>query len=79
MPRIEGRVVGTSGEPVENATITIPTAGVFALSDENGSFAIENVPPGIQTMFVVHRHYQKFGGDVHLDGDMFVTLEMDRQ
>ena len=79
MPRLTGKVMDMSAQPVENATITIPSAGLFALSDEKGSFAIDSIPPGIQTIYVVHRNFQKFGADVHLEGDMFVTLELDRQ
>ena len=79
MPTMQGIVVDTNGAPVENATITIPAAGMFALSDENGNFTIENVPPGIQTVYVVHRNFQKFYADVNLAVDMNVTLELDRQ
>jgi iron complex outermembrane receptor protein len=79
MPRVTGHVVDEHNNPVENATITIPSAGVFALSDEQGNFAIDNVFPGIHTLYVVHRNFQKFGADVSLVEDMFVTLELDRQ
>jgi hypothetical protein len=79
MPRIIGKVVDVNNQPVENATITIPTAGLFALSDEHGDFVIDNVPAGIQTLYTIHRNFQKFAADVHLSEDMNVTLELDRQ
>jgi hypothetical protein len=74
-----GRVTDNNGNPVENATITIPTAGVFALSDEHGNFDIENVLPGTHTLYVVHRNFQKFAADLSMIDDLFVTLELDRQ
>jgi hypothetical protein len=79
MPRIEGQTVDNHNQPVENATITIPSAGLFALSDEHGRFEIDNIPPGIHTLYVVHRNFQKFGADLRLVEDMVVTLELDRQ
>ena len=79
MPRVTGKTLDNNNNPIENATITIPSAGLFALSDEQGNFVIDNVPPGMHTLYVVHRHFQKFGADLHLNEDMDVTLQMDRQ
>jgi len=78
MPRITGRIVDDHNNPVENATITIPTAGVFALSDDRGNFEIENVSPGDHMIFVVHRNFQKFEADLSMIDDLFVSFELDR-
>jgi protocatechuate 3,4-dioxygenase beta subunit len=78
MSFLQGAVVDDKGHPVENATITVPAAKVFALSDENGQFMVEGIPPGLYTVYVVHRNFQKLGGNVDLSGDTFVTFEMDQ-
>jgi hypothetical protein len=62
--------------PVENATITIPAEGMYALSDDHGNFTIANVPPGIITIYVIHRHHQKYETDIHLNDDMFVDISL---
>jgi iron complex outermembrane receptor protein len=79
MPRVMGIVTDNNGNPVENATITIPTAGVFALSDEHGNFVIDDVSPGTHTLFAVHRNFQKFAADLSIINDLMVTLELDKQ
>lgn len=78
MPTITGRVIDDHHRPVENATIAIPTAGVFALSDERGEFGIYNVPYGTHPMFVVQRNFQKYGVDVQLVDDFDMTIELVR-
>lgn len=42
--RISGRVVDAQGNPVEGATVS--AAGLTAITDQNGDYTIENVPPG---------------------------------
>lgn len=79
MPRVDGFITDNNNNPVENATITIPSAGLFDLSDEKGRFVIEDIPAGTHTLFVVHRNFQKFGADLRLVEDMVVTLELDKQ
>jgi hypothetical protein len=78
MPRITGRIVDDHNNPVENATITVPTEGVFALSDDHGNFEIEEVSTGNHVVFVVHRNFQKFAADLSMVGDLFVTFELVR-
>lgn len=77
MPRVEGYTLDNNEVPVENATITIPAAGMFALSDDHGKFVIEDVPPGTYTLFVVHRDFQKLGADLRLVEDMVITINLD--
>lgn len=77
MSRLEGYILDNTNTPVENATVTIPAAGLFALSDERGSFVIDDVPPGVYTVYVVHRKFQKLGADVNISEDMVVTFNLD--
>ena len=55
MPKITGYVLDVNDQPVENATVVLPSAGLFALTDETGYYEIDNVPEGIQRINVVHR------------------------
>ncbi len=79
MPHITGFVLDNSDHPVENATITLPSAGLFALSGERGDFEIADVPPGFQRINVVHRRFQKFGADLRIVEDMEITINLDNQ
>ena len=79
MSRITGYVLDNSDRAVENATITLPSAGLFALSDEHGYFEINDVPPGIQRINVVHRRFQKFGADQRIIEDMEIIINLDDQ
>jgi hypothetical protein len=79
MPHINGFVLDNSDHPVENATITLPSAGLFALSGERGDFEIDGVPPGYQRINVVHRRFQKFGADLRIVEDMEITINLDNQ
>jgi len=79
MPHITGFVLDNSDRPVENATITLPSASLFALSGDRGDFEISDVPPGIQRVNVVHRRFQKFGADLRIVEDMEITINLDNQ
>ena len=76
MPTLTGQILDNSHLPVENATITIPAEGMYGLSDDRGNFKIDDVPPGIITIYVIHRHFQKFETDLHLGGDLFVEISL---
>jgi hypothetical protein len=78
MVTVDGFILDKSQKPVENATITIPTQGLFALSDENGYFIIPDVFPGIHTIYAIQRHYDKFEADINLSENMTVTINLDR-
>jgi hypothetical protein len=78
MVTVDGFILDKSQKPIENATITIPTEGLFALSDETGYFIITGVSPGIHTIYAIQRFYDKFEADVNLSEDMEVTINLDR-
>ena len=78
MPKITGYVLDVNDQPVENATVVLPSAGLFALTDETGYYEIDNVPEGIQRINVVHRYYQKFRADMRIIEDMITTINLDR-
>jgi len=77
MPYITGHITDSHNNPVENATIALPSAGLFALSNDTGFFEIPDVPPGIQRFNVVHRSFQKFVADLMIVQDMEVTIDLD--
>ena len=62
MPKITGYVLDVNDQPVENATVVLPSAGLFALTDETGYYEIDNVPEGIQRINVVHRYLPEIQG-----------------
>ena len=77
MPNVTGWVLDNSERPVENATIALPSAGLFALSGDNGFFEVANVPPGYQRFNVVHRRFQKFVSDLRIVEDMTIYINLD--
>lgn len=77
MPNVCGFIIDKNNHPVENATIALPSAGLFALSGDNGFFEIADVPPGYQRFNVVHRRFQKFGADLRIIEDMEITIDLD--
>jgi hypothetical protein len=51
--RITGRVVNTdTGRPVERAEVRLVDLAVLALTDLDGRFFLQNVPPGVHTVAV---------------------------
>jgi hypothetical protein len=77
MPHVTGWVLDNRERPVENATIALPSAGLFALSNDEGFFEVSDVPPGIQRFNVVHRRFQKFVADLRIIEDMEITINLD--
>ena len=54
---VRGKVTLTeTGDPVHGAVILVVGAGSFALSDELGMFAVENVPPGDYEVLAQREH-----------------------
>lgn len=78
MSHIQGIVIDNRGNPVENATITIPSSNKFALSAEDGYFEINGVPCGLHRVNVIHRNFQKFGADVRILEDTDITITLDQ-
>lgn len=76
MTRLDGTILDEFNKPVENATITIPASGQFALSDDRGQFTIKTIAPGIETIYVIHRDFQKFETDLHLENDIIYTITL---
>jgi len=79
MPHIHGFILDKNNHPVENATIALPIAGLFALSGDDGFFEVSDVPPGYQRVNVVHRRFQKFVADLRIIEDMEITIDLDDQ
>ena len=78
MSHIQGIVIDNRGNPVENATITIPSAGRFALSADDGFFEIDGILGGLHRINVIHRNFQKFGADVRILEDTDITITLDQ-
>jgi len=79
MPYVHGFVIDKHKRPIENATIALPSASMFALSGEDGFFEFEDVPSGIQRFNVVHRNFQKFVSDLMIVQEMEITIDLDDQ
>jgi hypothetical protein len=79
MVTVDGFILDKEEKPVENATVAIPTMGLFSLSDENGYFFIPGVMPGIHTVHVIQRFYDKFSADINLSEDMSITINLDKE
>ena len=47
---VTGFVLDNGGEPIEGALVIIKGANRFAITENNGSFVIYNVPPGVYTL-----------------------------
>ena len=77
MTHVQGFILDNRNNPVENATITIPAVGKFALSSEDGFFEIQGVPTGLYRVNVIHRNFQKFGADVRLLEDTDIVINLD--
>ena len=78
MTHVHGLVLDNRDNPVENATITIPAVGKFALSGEDGTFVIQDVPSSLYRINVIHRHFQKFSADVRLLEDTDIIINLDQ-
>jgi len=72
MGSLRGFVTDEFQHPVENATIALPQIGDFALSHQDGSFLIEDVPNGSYTIHVIQRYYKPFAFKFDIYADMFV-------
>ncbi len=58
---ISGRIVDAeTGRPVAAATVRVPGAGYTTLADEEGRFALANLPPGSFELTVTHVAYHPF-------------------
>jgi hypothetical protein len=57
LAQITGRVTDSSGAPIPSAQVTIAGTSSGALTDQDGSFRIANVPAGTQTVEAKHLGY----------------------
>jgi hypothetical protein len=62
LTRVAGALAGQlsdsgTGEPVDAATVTLPSVGVGVLTDQRGNFRIEDVPPGEIEITIHHVAY----------------------
>jgi iron complex outermembrane receptor protein len=56
--RLSGRLINSlSGDPIPDATVQIDELGRTAMSDASGTFAFENVPPGVYHLSVHSQGY----------------------
>lgn len=70
MATLYGYVTDNRGNPIENATIAIPGAGIFGLSYSDGYYSIPNISPGTYTVNVVQRNYAKYSNIVAITADV---------
>ena len=78
MVTADGFVLDNSQKPVENATVVVSMTGLFALSGEDGYFRIDDVPPGIYTIYAIQRFYDKFETDMNLSENMQIIINLDK-
>lgn len=58
--RLGGRVLDAkTGAGIGEATVTLPSAGLAAVTDAEGSFELSRVPPGRRGIEVLHASYAK--------------------
>lgn len=56
--RLEGRVAdGITGDGIDEATITLPSAGLEVVTHPDGHFRLSSVPPGPRSLEVRHAAY----------------------
>jgi hypothetical protein len=66
-----GRLLdGTTGQPIQGATITIDNAGASALSDRNGAFVFRDLPVGAMEARIEHVAYGQPLMDVVVEPDL---------
>lgn len=77
---ISGTVVEAgSGDPVIMASVVIKELNLWAVTDENGSFTIENVPAGTHKLYFDLLGYESLTREVSVKGDvekLAVTLRV---
>jgi len=73
MGSIRGFVTDEFNKPVENATIAMPQIGYFALSHQDGSFLIDEIPNGVYTLHVIQRYYKPFVFKFDVYSDMLAN------
>ncbi|MQA90914.1 MAG: SusC/RagA family TonB-linked outer membrane protein [Gemmatimonas sp.] len=72
---ITGQVTdATTGQPVAAAQVFIPELDLGVLSQQNGNYAIQNVPPGSRTVSVQRIGYQAAEQAVTVGADETATL-----
>ena len=83
--RVTGRVLGGSGEPVANATVSVQGTTIGGYTADDGRFTLINVPNGAQVLVVRRIGYRRVNQplvatadniDVRLERDV---LELERQ
>jgi len=57
--RVTGRVLGTSGEPVQAASVNVQGTTIGGYTGEDGRFTLNNVPAGAQVLVVRRIGYRR--------------------
>ena len=83
--RVTGRVLGTSGDPISSATVSVQGTTIGAYTAEDGRFTLVNVPGGAQVIVVRRLGFKRLNTplpatqdaiEVRLEKDV---LELERQ
>jgi TonB-linked SusC/RagA family outer membrane protein len=83
--RVTGRVLGTAGDPISSATVSVQGTTIGAYTAEDGRFTLVNVPGGAQVIVVRRLGYKRLNTplpatqdaiEVRLEKDV---LELERQ
>ena len=74
--KIAGRITGEGGEPVASANVVVPGAGMV-FSEEDGSYTILNVPPGLHEVRVNRIGYgAKTVTEVEVASDLTTRIDV---
>ncbi|HEY5062528.1 MAG TPA: TonB-dependent receptor plug domain-containing protein, partial [Gemmatimonadaceae bacterium] len=57
--RVTGRVTGSAGDPIANATVVVQGTTIGAITAEDGRYALANVPVGAQTLMARRIGYRR--------------------
>ena len=72
-----GRITGTvsaEGTPLDYATITLKMTNHGTYSEEDGSFALANIPPGTYTLHISFLGYQPYEEEIKMEEEEAITL-----
>ena len=65
---VTGKVVDRSnGEPIQGVTVVVEALDLRLRTDVGGQFVLDGVRPGVYGIELVHRDYDRLGGDLTID------------
>src|SRR4051812_3615806 len=76
--RVTGRVTGTTGEPVQAASVNVQGTTIGAYTTEDGRYTLNNVPAGAQVLVVRRIGFRRLAQPLQANSDVLdVRLEKD--